>query len=397
MQRCRITLRLLAAIAILTGIFLGGAATAKTLSAIFIGAPEAVFDTKTQACELIDIPDISAQAFVDQNNLVHLLASAAVARAMVGPDLNHLTRRCNVVYSSPKDTNPADFSDYNWLSGFFTTDGRNIAALVHTEFHGSQIPGMCDLPVTGPHSINFGCWWDTITYAVSHDGGNSFTVPKPPANLVASLPYRYAKGDQGRPGGYRQPTGIVRIGSLYYAMIENWPFRAQAFGTCLIRTANPFDPKSWRAWDGSDFTIEFVDPYRVADADPARHLCQPVAPKELPNIDSLSYLQAEGVFVATQITHDRRFGTPGVYLNMSPDLIHWSPPVLLTGLDTMLAAEPPGRWDYRYLSLLDPASTDRDFVTITNSPYLYYTRLDKLRGAYIRTLMRRQIRLTVGE
>ena len=187
----------------------------------------------------------------------------------------------------------------------------------------------------------------------------------------------------------------MRLGSFYYAMINDWPYRDQKYGTCLIRTTNPFDPRSWRAWDGNGFNVEFIDPYRVTNAIPAQHVCQPVAPT-LFGVDSLSYLQASGVFVATQMTHDRRFGPPGVYLNISEDLIHWSPPVRLIDTAALAAGERPGKWDYNYLSILDPASTDRDFVTITSAPYLYYVRSDMLHPPLTRTLMRRQIRLTVG-
>lgn len=384
----------LPAIIVLVCACLGGAAPGKTLSAAFIGPPEPVFDTRTQSCELIDIPDISAQAFVDQDRIVHLFATHFVARAMVGPNLNQLTHPCTIVFSSPKDPNPADFQNYDWLSGFFTADGRNVAALVHTEFHGAEVPGMCAAP---PERKFLDCWWDTVTYAVSHDGGNSFTLPKPPANLVAALPYQFEKGTQRGPLGYRQPTGIVRLGAFYYAMIASPPHGAQKFGECLIRTATPFDPQSWRAWDGSGFTVQFIDPYRVADADPARHVCQPVAPRIVPMVDSLSYWPQAGMFVATQLAPDTRFRGPGVYLNLSPDLIHWSPPVRLIELSAMLAAEPPGKWAYLYLSLLDPTSTDRDFATIGSTPYLYYVRLDRLHPPYVRTLMRRQIRLTVSE
>jgi hypothetical protein len=389
----RVARFLLPTLGVLIGACLVCGAAAKTLTAAFTGPPQAVFDTQTQACEPADIPDISAQAFSDQNNMVHLFATNSVARAMVGPNLNQLTRRCTIVYNSPHDPNPADFQQYSWPAGFFTADGRNVAALMHTEFHGLQVPGMC---ASTSRTRALDCWWNVITFAVSHDGGNSFAQPKPPANLVASLPYQFAKGTEHGPAGYLSPTGIVRLGSYYYAMINDWHRQDQKYGACLIRTADPFNPQSWRAWDGSGFNVEFIDPYVVTDANPAQHVCQPVAPT-LGTVDSLSYLQASGVFVATQMVHDARFGPQGVYLNISADLIHWSPSVRLVDTAALVAGERPGKWDYNYLSILDPASTDRDFVTITSAPYLYYVRSDMVHPPLTRTLMRRQIRLTVGD
>ena len=388
-MRSRQAHRLVTILIVTSGICVGSGASGETLGAAFIGPPESVFDTKTQSCEPTNIPDQRAVAFRDANNQVHLFASHSVVRAMVGPNLNQLTRRCNVVYRSPIDPDPADFDQYDWPGGFFTADGRNVAALVHSEFHGDDVPGMC----SAPKDRLFDCLWGAVTYAVSHDGGNSFTVPRPPGNLVASLPYQFAPNPQRGPAGYHSPTAIVQLGAFQYALINIWKYRDQAYGACLIRTSNPFDPQSWRAWDGSGFNVQFIDPYVVANAIPAEHVCKPVL--NVPEVDSLAYLPSAKLFVATQLTHDKRFGPLGVYLNTSPDLIHWTRPVALVDLDTMVAAEGAGRWDYRYASLLDPASTDRDFVDLTDRPYLYYVRLDRMHPPLVRTLLRRQIRLTI--
>jgi hypothetical protein len=42
----------------------------------------------------------------------------------------------------------------------------------------------------------------------------------------------------------------------------------------------------------------------------------------------------------------------------------------------MLKREPEGNWSYQYFSPIDPKSTDSSYMTITNSPYLYYVRMD---------------------
>jgi hypothetical protein len=56
-------------------------------------------------------------------------------------------------------------------------------------------PGMCATPKADwPERAN--CWWNMVTFALSQDGGESFATPKPPANLVASLPYPYVKGNR---------------------------------------------------------------------------------------------------------------------------------------------------------------------------------------------------------
>jgi hypothetical protein len=34
--------------------------------------------------------------------------------------------------------------------------------------------------------------------------------------------------------------------------------------------------QDWRAWDGQDFRLAFVDPYGAPPDNPARHVCAPV-------------------------------------------------------------------------------------------------------------------------
>jgi hypothetical protein len=183
------------------------------VSGTFIGPQEPVFDTRT-ACEQIDVPDAPARAFRDDRNVVHLIASHYIARAMVGPNLTNVKRDCKVIYRSPKDPNPADFQDNNWLYSFYTSDGRRIAALVHSEYDADEIPGKCATPEDPTN-----CWWNTVTFAQSKDGGYSFSVPSAPGNLVAAVPYAYEIGNRASAFGYNEPSNIIKIGLYYYALI----------------------------------------------------------------------------------------------------------------------------------------------------------------------------------
>jgi hypothetical protein len=306
---------------------------------------------------------------------------------MVGPTLDDVKQDCRVVYRSPEDSDPSQFQDRNWLATFYTPDGRRIAALVHSEYEAFTFPNMCATP-----DQKNNCWWNTITFAQSSDGGYSFAVPKPPRNLVASVPYPYVKGNLASAYGYHRPTNILKVGDFYYAMINNWPFKAQKYGPCLIRTSDVFDPGSWRAWDGSAFSIRFLDPYREQGVEPGTHVCEPVL-KDIAT--SLVLHQPTGQFVVSQFTPDNRFGAPGLYLSASSDMIHWSKPSLVASTEDIRAAEGPGDWNYSYFALLDPGSQDRNFSTISDAPYVYFVRLDKKRAPYTRVLFRQQIDLRV--
>jgi hypothetical protein len=209
---------------------------------------------------------------------------------------------------------------------------------------------------------------------------------------VASLPYRYDPANHPGPAGYHTPTNILHVGKYYYAMLNNWPYREQKYGPCLIRTDNLFAPASWRAWDGSDFTIRFADPYVERDVVPQEHVCTPVLPGL---VEGLVVHSGTGIYLAIQFTPDSRFGPPGVYLNTSADLIHWSRGSLVASTADMLGGEGPGKWSYRYFSILDPASPDRNFETVSDTPFIYYVRFDLLHPPLTRDLMRRRIQLRV--
>lgn len=358
-----------------------------TLSGSIVGLRQVVYDTRNR-CEEIDSSDAPARAFRDAAGVVHLFASHFVARAMTGPDLNSLRHSCDVVYRSPLDRNPADFEYKNWLFSFYTTDGKRVAALIHSEYDGIEILGMCATPDTPTN-----CWWNTVTYAESSDGGYTFKVPSPPLNLVAALPYRYAIGNLSSAYGFNSPSNIITMGGFFYSLIGDWPYKLQQYGPCLIRTTNVFDPGSWRAWDGKDFTIRFADPYRQTIANPANHVCKPVYPG---STGSLVRETRSGVFITTQSVPDKRFnGPPGFYVEGSRDLIHWSKPTMVVRFSDLEAVDGPGKWIYEYESLLDPASTDRNFSTITEMPYLYFVRSDGDHPPYSTVLFRIPITLRV--
>ena len=87
------------------------------------------------------------------------------------------------------------------------------------------------------------------------------------------------------------------------------------------------------------------------------------------------------------------YGPAGVYFTTSPDFVHWSKPALALTMNQMLRREPEGNWSYAYFSLIDPRSTDSNFMTITDAPYLYYVRSDENHGPYQRVLFRQKVKL----
>jgi hypothetical protein len=283
------------------------------------------------------------------------------------------------------------------LNAFYNLDGKRIVALGHMEYHGWEHAGMC-----ASKTDSAGCWYNVDTYILSQDGGYHFARPKPPGNFFLGLPYKY-QVNQG-PEGYSVDANIVKVGQWFYDEVYAWSWPPScgkgqgqkpclvADAACAIRTGNILEPSSWRGWDGKDFTVEFVNPYGGAVANPQAHVCAPV-----PYLDystGINYHPASHLFVATLWNQGSApWGPQGVYFTTSPDFIHWSKPELAMTQNEMFRREPEGNWSYQYFSLIDPKSQDSSYMSITDDPYLYYVRMDGNHPPYQRVLFRQKIKL----
>ena len=361
------------------------------------GARVAVFDTAKDSCEQVDIPDAQARAFRDDKGVIHLVASHYVTRASLGPTLESVKHNCEVVYKSGRDGHVENFDDATWLDSFFSIDGRRIVALGHMEYHGWEHAGMC-----ASKSDTAACWYNVVTFFTSEDGGHHFASPKPPANFAVGLPFKY-EVNQG-PEGYSVDANIIKVGDWYYTIVTDWPWppncgNGKRMRACLvpggaapIRTSNILDPSSWRGWDGKEFSVVFTEPYRGAVAQPKDHVYTPVP--NLYYVNAINLNEGSHLFIATLWDPwNTAYGPEGLYLTTSTDLVHWSKPALAITRDQLLQNEPGGNWSYSYFSLIDPKSTDSNFSTITDNPYLYYVRSDENHGPYNRVLFRQRIKL----
>jgi hypothetical protein len=335
-----------------------------------IGPEQTVFDWSTDRCELIDVPDEPARAFRDSLGQVHLIASHYVTRADVGSTLDTVRHSCSVLMGSDQDPDPSHFDDRRWLTATYTPDGRTVAALVHEEYQGNTHPGQCP---TGEYRK---CWYNAITFAVSTNGGKSFSQSWPPG-LVAASPYKYIP-DAG-PYGIFQPSNIVYKDGFYYAIVRAEPFQAQSYGSCLVRTSKLMYPASWRGWNGTDFWVRFVNPYTDTTDPAAAHVCKPLDFQGLaPMTESLTYNSYfnKYMLVGASSRPDPVTGeqVPAVYFTLSSDLIHWG-----TRRGIMKAEFP---WTVTQCEDLNPINypsilvggSSRNFDVVGRRAYLYFTR-----------------------
>jgi hypothetical protein len=364
------------------------------------GTPELVFDPGLDGCSPNDLPDAGARAFRDADGLIHLVAAHYDNRQMTGPSFGALTHRCELILRSREDPDPAAYSDRSWLTAFFTEDGRTVHGLIHNEYQGNTHPStLC------PSRQYLPCWENSILTSMSIDGGNHFSLPVPPRDLIATAPTRYIGEVAKHPIGYFQPSNIVFWHGYYYVLIGTQNFGSQQRGTCLFRTGDLRVPRNWRAWDGHGFSAAFADPYRerVPDPPPA---CVPLPMDQgfLPLVMTLVQDTVSEIFIASVLVYGQP-GTPypesGTYYATSRDLISWS------GLSLLHAAPLP--WTHQcetevaesYPSFLDHGAKDRNFATISAVPhaFVYYTRFtfEGCGAATTRTLMRRPLAVRIGD
>ena len=344
-------------------------------------------------CDPLDIPDTPARAIRLRTGEVQLYASHFKNRVERGEGLLTLKHDCRVVLSGGEQDEPAAYDDRAWIVSPWT-DGTTIWAIVHDEFQGHRRPSLC------PSGRYMDCWYNTLTAAVSTDGGRSF-VPKlgrgpghrPARALVAALPYRYDQVGLGH-HGYFNPSTIVTLDGAQYVMAFATHTLLQREGNCLLRTTGIDDPAAWRAWDGAAFRVTFIDPYSAPQA-PEGHVCAPVGAGRLRwPVTSLVRHQASGLFIATMLDGARG---GGVFYATSPDLIRWSEPAKMmdgAGLEGFDCADAP---PIAYPSVLDARSADPNFATVADDALLFFVRFTVLdcRTGMDRELVRARVRISL--
>jgi hypothetical protein len=348
--------------------FAFGAQSAGAASISITGPEEVVYDWTTMRCFEEDMVDGTTRAFRDALGRVQLTLGGANTR-MIGPDLDNLTHDCTVTLTSNNSPLAWEYDGINWVGGSWTWDGQEIFRLIHTEYHGNHTPGYCQ----GEHFV---CGFNTITYARSTDGGATYVRPPIPDHLVAALPYHYVPSE-GRVGHFAPSNIIEKDGFLYSLVLVSAEYKRQRAGVCLMRTQDPGDPKSWRAWDGNGFHSRFVDPYRESAEPIGRHVCEPVSTDRLGQLNrSVTWNSDLNKYVAlgSSNRYDPVKGEVviGFFYSFSDDLINW------TEREFLMEVETYGSWmcgdpDIRaYPALLDPDAPDRNLTITDGQAYMYY-------------------------
>jgi hypothetical protein len=367
-----------------------GAQGKRELVATPVGPLMVLYDAQRQGCDANDIPDAPLRAYRDAEGSIAAFGLHYENRRLAGPAFDRLKPECTVVFRGNGDANPARYDDRAWIAATYTEDGRNVFGLVHHEFHGHAHPGRC---ISRDYMA---CWWNSIFAVISADGGKRFT--RAPSSVMAASPEKSEIG-QGRHRGFFNPSNIVKANGAYHALIATTGWGGQSSGVCLFQATSLGSGADWRAFTGRSFAARFPDPYSQSLKN---ETCQPIAPFPAP-VGSVTRHEPTGlwlaVFQAAQGMPDGMGGSypaSGFYAASARDLARWSAPRLILETKTLYDS-PCGESIIRaYPSLVDPASTSRNFETTGDEALLTYAEMP-VEGCHLRherRLVARKLRIS---
>ncbi|MCI2398465.1 hypothetical protein [Aliiroseovarius subalbicans] len=350
-----------------------------------VGEVETVFDWSKDSCGPGHFADLPVRAFRDADDVVHLIISHTETRRMSGPDLSRLSVPCDVIMRSTQDPDPARFAFKEWIGAVYSEDGKTVHALVHNEFQGNAVgQAACT------SRDYFKCWYNSVTYTRSTDGGATFTRPiTPPDHLVASIPHRY-QPDAGIFGVF-SPSNIIAHDGQYYAYVKAQVPPDGAQHVCLIRTDQLDDPRAWRFRSVLGFDGQFIDPFRDTEASTFLAQCDPISLPEIAQMyESITWntVLKKFVLVGTSSDPRREPNLFGFYYAFSDDLVTWEHRKPLLEVRLPWRVSDPNVPVYMYPTLIDADSPSRNFETTGASMHLYFTRLNTGQSGLDRDLVR---------
>jgi hypothetical protein len=328
------------------------------------GEMQTLYSWSKQRCADEFIPDAPARAFRRADDDIVLIATHRENWSLVGKNFKSLHPVCRSILSSSQ--HKRERLGEMWIEGTYTTDGKDVIALISQDMRFEMQADGCD-PTGEPGR----CWINNIIAARSHDMGQTFEVLPAKNRTVATIGATYAASMKGRFGVFTT-SNIVRFNNDYYMIAWAQGSNVQQIGNCIFRSADPFDPAGWKAWNGKEFAVQMQSETKPS---PCAILDQKALPTE---VRSLSYITSKKTWVAVfaarlQLLGDDRI-IPGFYYSESSDLTDWNAPKRIMAAP-LKAREEQSEFMVAYPSLIDPHSLSRNFETIDSErPMLFFMK-----------------------
>lgn len=357
-------------------------------------------------------PDAAIQLFSESDSVVakfghsdiHVQVKAASIDEFADPSKVRIQISSDETTGHYKGTNDPEPGNYDYLiwphtNSFEGSDGH-LYSIAYLEFTGWTVYGYnsTECPASNVGAIAFECWMSAAILVRSTDGGLSWDKvgSSPEEYVVASSPYKYREqNNTGRHGVFPTETGadfgLRKVGEHYYIEVEFWgeDFKIKS----MARTTDITDARSWRFFDGEDFSLANVNPYTQEISNPASHLPPPIEnyyplnfnPNNLP-VEGLIYSSYFQKYISIR-TRSFSFApevTPGIYYYLSEDGFNWSGNAMLFPFeDNLQSFNYPGDsepyWPIYYPSLIDQTVIGSD---IGQQAYLVYVAPKLNSGAY---------------
>lgn len=357
-------------------------------------------------------PDAAIQLFSESDSVVakfghsdiHVQVKAASIDEFADPSKVRIQISSDETTGHYKGTNDPEPGNYDYLiwphtNSFEGSDGH-LYSIAYLEFTGWTVYGYnsAECPSSNLGAIAFECWMSAAILVRSTDGGLSWDKvgSSPEEYVVASSPYKYREqNNTGRHGVFPTETGadfgLRKVGEHYYIEVEFWgeDFKIKS----MARTTDITDARSWRFFDGEDFSLANVNPYTQEISNPASHLPPPIEnyyplnfnPNNLP-VEGLIYSSYFQKYISIR-TRSFSFApevTPGIYYYLSEDGFNWSGNAMLFPFeDNLQSFNYPGDsepyWPMYYPSLIDQTVIGSD---IGQQAYLVYVAPKLNSGAY---------------
>lgn len=368
----RVMLRL--ALVVLT-IAIAAPAFAQTVT--ITSGEEVVTQYGADGCAFPANPDAPFRAIVNGGTVIGYLSHIR-NKVMTGPDLDHMKVSCATALQGRESPDPAVHSDRDWIAAVWKLDNGKVGALVHDEYQPHRFPGRCRF------TAYMQCWYNTITYAESDDGGLTFALK----DKVAIAPGFRDDFEQGRHRGFFNPSNIVRHDGFNYTLVHTTGGGAQKSGVCVFRNDPKDDPWVWYGWTGRDFSYRPEDPYKTEPTG----FCAPVG--GLNSFVGSVVRTAAGTFIAIMV--DYKSGEPRYATVLSRDLVTWSAPRILTDLPTMWSKNCEEPYRYGYGALLPDRAIDGGFDRIDSKGAVYFSRfrVENCKLGQRRELVRYRVEIT---
>jgi hypothetical protein len=343
--------------------------------------------------------------------LTHIKRRLACVRWVEGKPYNH--------------SNPEKYDTGLWMVAPYTSDGVNVYALIHNEFHGEwtgQVGTSNKWCKVQQHSIYLPCDYWNLVAATSSDSGRRFSLIQPRGNwntpaIALPAPYTpdvlYTLNEPAWPQGMTAQSNIFVQGGYAYILVQQFgtpqlvPPQDNG-GVCLVRAPLPLGRTSqWQSWANGQWGA-LPTAYPSGPTPPA---CSPILPTSQSSPFRFSWNYNVSLsppqFVLIGIASDQGFAHSScpaadpsvgdspeafVYMTVTADLANGKF-TMVTPQTCLLRINWFDRWGTSYPkntgeaypSLLDPSSPtlqpgggiDLNFQYSGSQPYLYSVRLNR--------------------